>query len=73
MKAPEASVDRIARVATGTGSAPAGNVASRNEDNTTKAKRKRFVMFPPNRCDSRNSWGDDAWIGSFPSTIAKYG
>jgi hypothetical protein len=52
MKAPEASVDCMARMAKGTGIAPAGNVASTNEDNTIKAKRKRFVMFPPDRCEA---------------------
>src|ERR1700730_13230294 len=47
MKAPVAPVDCMARVGTGAGSARAGNVSSRNEDNTTKIKRKRFVMVPP--------------------------
>jgi len=43
---------QMARMAKGTGIAPAGNVASTNEDNTIKAKRKRFVMFPPDRCEA---------------------
>jgi hypothetical protein len=46
----------MSRRVAATGNAPAGGVASANEN--IKAKRKRFVMFPPNRCDSRNSWRD---------------
>src|SRR6266436_5707982 len=58
MKAPEVSVDCMSRRGAATGNALAGGVASANENNTIKAKRKRFIMFPPNRCDGRNSWRD---------------
>jgi hypothetical protein len=48
----------MSRRVAATGNALAGGVAPANENNTIKAKRKRFVMFPPNRCDGRNRWRD---------------
>jgi hypothetical protein len=36
----------MSRRVAATGNAPAGGVVSANENNTIKAKRKRFVMFP---------------------------
>jgi hypothetical protein len=42
----------MAGMAMETGIAPAGNVAPIDEDNTIKTSRKRFVMIPPERCES---------------------